>query len=88
MRIGSTNDCLPPFLQDNIDSVQKMKDCARSNLNELSIEMMSEFIHNKVIPAIVKDKYNVKKNSDTYMDSVKMVLKPYHIQTICPSTVY
>ena len=61
MRIGSTNDCLPPFLQDNIDSVQKMKDYARSNLNKLSIEMISWFIHNKVIPAIVKDKYNVKK---------------------------
>ena len=86
--IGTTKDCLPPFLHDNLDAVEKMKEHARSNLSTLSIEMMSEYVNEKVIPKIVKDKYNIDKTSSTYADTAKVMLRPYHIKTICPSTIY
>ena len=86
--IGTTKDCLPPFLHDNLDVAEKMKEYTRSNLGELSIEMMSKYINEKVIQKIVKDKYNIEKTSSAYTDTAKMLLRPYHIKTIFPSTKY
>ncbi len=41
---------LPPFIHQNPDIRTNIKECARENLNTLSIEMLSDFIHNKVLP--------------------------------------
>ena len=58
-----------------------MKKYAHSNLSDSLIEMVSEYINDKVIPKIVIDNYNIK-NSSVYIDTAKMILHPYHIKNI------
>ena len=54
--MSSSKENLPPFLLDNLDVVEKLKDYARTNLTMLSIKLMSEYIHDTIIPTIVKHK--------------------------------
>lgn len=67
--MSSSKDSLPPFLLYNIDVVEKLKDY----LTMLSVKVMSEYIHDSVIPTIVKHRYGVDKKSTTYMDTVKVI---------------
>ena len=43
-----------------------MKEYARSNLSESSIEIISEYINDKIIPKIVIDEYSVEKHQHLY----------------------
>ena len=80
-----------------------MKQYGTENLDTLSIEMFSEFIHDKVLPTLVNDEENRDENRDddldgeipvdrsnisNYDDKIKAILRPYGLTCVSPSTVY
>jgi hypothetical protein len=79
---------LPPFLERNPELVLKIKEYIREHLSELSSEMLCEHLHNNVLPVLVKEETGVEKDSETYVDQVKVVLGRYGLTKICPSTCY
>ena len=63
---------------------------AREKLLELSVELICEYLHDTVIPKMVKDASGVEKsvNEELYTDKAKEILKEYGLTCIDPSTVY
>ena len=80
---------LAPFLDENKDVCEWIKQYARENLPELSIELMSEYIHNIVIPSIIKERSAVEPSEgEKYEKEMRDLLREYGLKTICPSTIY
>jgi hypothetical protein len=79
---------LPPFLERNGGLCLKIKEYARKHLAELSSEMLCEYLHNTVLPMLVKEDNGVEKDSEGYVDQVKPLLGKYGLTMICPSTCY
>ena len=88
---------LPPFLHENPEICTAIKEYARTNLDTLSIEMLSEFIHDKVLPNLVKDLLNETEKSvrammstktEEYNTHLRNILKPYGLACVSPSAVY
>jgi len=46
---------LAPFLDENKNVCEWIQQYARQNLLELSIKLMSEYIHDIIIPSMVKE---------------------------------
>ena len=55
---NSAKDNLPPFLHANPDVCMRIKKYAKENLETLSIEMLSEYIHNKALPMLVHSTFS------------------------------
>jgi hypothetical protein len=85
---ASTKHDLPPFLERNTELCMKIKECVREHLAELSSEMLYEYLHNTVLPMLVKEENRVEKDSEGYVDQVKTLLEKYCLAKICPSTCY
>ena len=81
-------EALPPFLLDNLDIKDKIKKYARENLGILSIEFMSEYLHDIILPAMIKDRHGVEKTDDTYNELLKSMLHLYRLRSISPATIY
>ena len=89
---------LPPFLHQNPDICTNIKEYARENLDTLSIEMLSDFIHDKVLPNLVIDLFNstekgvramMANNKEEYNKHLRIILKGYYgLTCVSPSTVY
>ena len=62
---------LPSFLHENPEMCTTIKEYARTNLDTLSIEMLSEFIHDKVLPNLVMDVLNETEKSVRTMMATK-----------------
>ncbi len=75
---------LPPFLERNPELVLKIKEYIREHLSELSSEMLCEHLHNNVLPVLVKEETGVEKDSETYVDQVKVVLGRYGLYQDLP----
>ena len=91
-------DALPPFLLDNVDIKDKIKKFARENLATLSIKFTSEYIHETILPTMIKDRHDVDrkvkdnnevdKTNDTYNELLKSMLRSYRLRSISPATIY
>ena len=88
---------LPPFLHQNPDICTNIKEYARENLDTLSIEMLSDFIHDKVLPILVMDLFDsteksvramMANNKEQYNKQLRIILKQYGLTCVSPSTVY
>ena len=79
---------LPRFLQENKDMCIKIEEYARENLRELSCEMMCEYIHETILPQMVKERTPVEKDSEEYDNELKTLLSEFGLTSVCPSTVY
>jgi hypothetical protein len=44
-------------LDENINDMQQIRECTKENLPTLSIEMLSEYIHDTMIPLMVKEQF-------------------------------
>ena len=79
---------LPPFLELNPDVCHTIKEYATSNLSTLSVEMMSEYLHNVVLPQLVENEVK-ESNEELDQESAReKILKQYGLTNICISTVY
>ena len=79
---------LPPFLQENKDVSLKIQAYARENLHELSVELMMEYLHNTIIPNLVKQSTGVGPEEEAYVSKKKELFEQYGLKKLCISTVY
>ena len=76
----------------------KIKQYACENLETLSIEMLSEFIHEKILPRLLlehdeddDDDINRLQNTDNipdYENRLRQLLQQYGLTCVSPPTVY
>jgi hypothetical protein len=85
---ASVKHDLPPFLERNKEICISLKTYIREHLAELSSEMVCEYLHNTVLPMLVKEDIGLERESDGYVDAVRTVLGKYGLTKICPSTCY
>ena len=88
---GSAEHNLSPFLQQNPDMCTLITQYAKEHLSQLSIEFLSEYIHETIIPKLVSDileEYETKIPKEQYEQEMKSILKMYGLTCISPSTVY
>jgi hypothetical protein len=85
------------FLQQNPDICTNTKEYARENLDTLSIKMLSDFVHGKVLPNLVMDLFDLTEksvrammanNKEEYNKQLRIILKQYGLACVSPSTVY
>ena len=78
---------LPPFLELNPDVCSALKTYACANL-----EMMVEYLHNTLLPEIVKKEMNERNcNNLPGLDKSickQIILQRYGLTKLCPGTVY
>ena len=80
---------LPPFLDENRYEMQQIRQYAKKNLPQLSIEMLSEYIHDTVVPLMVRERYGAENNDpEKYDESVARLMQEHGLKKICPSTIY
>jgi hypothetical protein len=70
---------LPPFLYENRNEIQQIRDYAKEKILTLSIEMLSEYITN--------GKVAVSTEGERYEEEVKDLMHQNRLK-ICPSTIY
>jgi hypothetical protein len=83
---ASVNHDLPPFLERNKEICISLKTYIREHLADLSSEMVCDYLHNTVLPMLVKEDIGLEQESDGYVDAVRTVLGKYGLTKICPST--
>jgi hypothetical protein len=72
----------------NPDVCHTIKEYATSNLSTLSVEMMSEYIHNVVLPQLIENEVK-ESNKELDQESAReKILKQYGLTNICISIVY
>ncbi len=79
---------LPMFLDLNRDEKEKLQQYAKEHLHELSIELMSEYIHETVITVMVQERFAVKPEDEQYEATVQGMYHEHGLKKICPSTIY
>jgi hypothetical protein len=72
------------FLDQNKDICLSIQQYARENLHKLSIEFLSEYLHDVILPKMVKESYALEPNSEGYEQSLLELLKKYNLT--CRST--
>jgi hypothetical protein len=79
---------LPMFLDLNPGAKDSIKQYCKEHLQELSVELVFEYIHDELIPAMVKDKYNVGSDHHEYSNFVNTLYIEHGLKKLCPSTIY
>ena len=80
---------LPPFLQENNDVAMLIKKYCREHLSDISVEFMSEYIHEIVLPNLVKEQSGCTTDElENYEKALTVLHKQYCLTNVCPSTVY
>jgi hypothetical protein len=59
------------FLKQNREEMQSIQQYAREHLSELSIELMGEYILDKLIPAILETRCDVVSADENYEEAVQ-----------------
>jgi hypothetical protein len=77
---------LPLFLERNKVLYIKIKEYVCEYLAELSLEMLCEYLHNTVLPMLTKEENRLEKDSEGYVDQMKILLGKYGLTKICPLT--
>jgi hypothetical protein len=57
---------LPQFLDENKDICNCIQQYPQENLNKLSIEFMSEYLHDVILPKMIKEEYGLEPMDETY----------------------
>ena len=101
LRVDSKD--LPPFLHANPNICMNIQRHGKENLDALSIEMLSEYIHDKVLPALLHSTFNepveeeekqsvsdaLDLDSEEYKSKLKQILITHGLTCIRPpSTIY
>jgi hypothetical protein len=69
--------------------MQQIREYAEENLPKLSIEILSEYIDDKIIPLMVKEQFQVDATEGERDDgAVKDLMNQNGLGKICPSTIY
>jgi hypothetical protein len=79
---------LPPLLKRNQELCIKIKEYVCEHLSELSSEILFEYMHNVVMPILVKEETRMDKENVGYTDHLKASLWKYGLTKIRPSTCY
>jgi hypothetical protein len=66
----------------------KIKEHVCEHLSELSSEILCEYMHNVVMPILVKDERGLEKGNVGYTDHLKAAIGKYGLTKTCPSTCY
>ena len=78
-----------PFLHKNKDICVSIQQYAHEHLNELSVELILEYIHDTVLPQMMMDTTGkMKDDREEYEKALKHLLNHYGLTCICLSTVY
>jgi hypothetical protein len=83
-----TKHDLPPLLERNQELCIQIKEYVCEHLAELSSEMLCEYMHNVVMPILVKDETGVEKENVGCTDHLKPTLGKYGLTKIFLSTCY
>ena len=83
----SENPLLPQFLDENKDICNSIQQYARENLNKLSIEFMSEYLHDVILPKMIKEEYGLEPTDETYEEKTIELLKKFNLTCISPATI-
>jgi hypothetical protein len=78
---------LPQFLDENKDICTSIQQYACENLNKLSIEFMSEHIHDVILPKMIKEEYRLEPTDESYEEKVIELLKKFNLTCISPATI-
>ena len=76
---------LPPLLEAYPGVVKDMLMFCRTNIAELNVDAVHEFLLKDALPKLVK-KIQLEQNCPTY--SLQLLLKDYKLSTLCVKTVY
>jgi hypothetical protein len=75
-------------LDENRNEMQQIIECMKENLLTLSIELLSEYIHDTIIPHLVKEQFQVDSaEGERYEKEVKDLLQQHGLGKIFPSTI-
>jgi len=78
---------MPPFLQQNQDVIVAIKQYLREHLHELSVELLCEYIHETVLPKMIRESTGAVPTNEVYINDVKVLLGKYGLKTISMSMV-
>ncbi len=70
------------FSDLNMDEKEKIQQYAKEHLHELSIELMSEYIHETVIPIMVHEIFAVKSEDKQYEAALQRMYCEYGFKKI------
>jgi hypothetical protein len=85
MLVGRHN--LPTFLQENKDVAIGIQQYGRENLQQLSVELMADYIHNIILPKLCHEATGATPTDESYQSDVKLLLKRFGLTSICLGTV-
>jgi len=74
-------------LLGNPDACSKLKEWVRKNLDGLTTDKMHDYVHNTMIPALIRDTSDCNED-EVQSRSTKEYLEYYGIKTIAPSSIY
>jgi hypothetical protein len=74
---------MPPFLQQNQDVTVAIK----QYLCELSVELVCEYIHETVLPKMIRESTGAVPTDEVCVHDVKLLLGKYGLKTISMSMV-
>jgi hypothetical protein len=77
----------PPFLQQNKDVAISIQQYGRENLQELSVKLMADYIHNTILPKLCHEATGATLTDDSYQSDVKLLLKRYGLSSVCLGTM-
>jgi hypothetical protein len=78
---------LPQSLDENKDICVSIQQYAPENLNRLSIEFMSEYLHDVILPKMIKEEYRLEPSNESYEEKVIELLKKINLDCISPVTI-
>ena len=64
-----------------------MKEYGREKLQEMSVELMTEYVHDVVLPKLCKEATGSIPTDSSYQEDVKLLLKQYGLSCVCIGTV-
>jgi len=71
---------LPMFLDFNAEEKQKKQQFSKEHLHELSVELVSEYIHDVIIPAMVQERYLVTPVEKRYKETAKGLIPEFGLK--------
>jgi hypothetical protein len=74
-------------LQQNQDVIVAIKQYLREHLHELSVELLCEYIHETVLPKMIRESTGAVPTNEVYVNDVKVLLGKYGLKTVGVSTV-
>jgi len=60
----------------------------QENLSELSVKFVSEYIHDVLLPKLIREESGDQSNENNYEQALNNLLKQYGLMKVCPSTIY